>query len=465
METREIKNLEIFRVGQWNGDKYTAADLQGMVAAFNQVGFKPTVKCGHESGQEDEATARKAFGAPALGYVSALRLNGDRLVADLEKIPKNFYELIKAGAYSRVSAEVYWSFADSGKTFPRVLKSVAFLGCDIPAIVSLKEIEGLYQRDAFGRVHAYDAQGQEFRVYGLRSYTIEKRGDAFVLLSHEGKVLGTHGTREEAEAQERAIEANKHKDHSKEVRAYMSVKEKDGKWCVVGEDGEVISEHDSEEAAKAAMKPEKEEEYRMKDDRVKEYERKAREAEDKLEAAQREYKDKLEAAAAAKEATERENESLASRLYRLETASRDKEIDAWVTIQRGAGKLLPVEAPKVKALLRWLPDGDHVRHYSQDGKVRSEEITYLNKDGKEDKTTVGALVKSFIETRNSIFKELSHADPDEPNTKAYERVEAEVADKVKSYMAEKGEKVYLAAMKAVLDADLDLKDRYNRVRQ
>ena len=239
----------------------------------------------------------------------------------------------------------------------------------------------------------------------------------------------------------------------------MSVKEKDGKWCVVGEDGEVISEHDSEAEAKAAMKPEKEEEYSKKDDVLK------RDYEDRLAAVQRDYKDKLEAAAAAKEATERENESLASRLYRLETASRDKEIDAWVTIQRGAGKLLPVEAPKVKALLRWLPDGDHVRHYSQDGKVRSEEITYLNKDGKEDKTTVGALVKSFIETRNSIFKELSHADPDEPNTKAYERVEAEVADKVKSYMAEKGEKVYLAAMKAVLDADLDLKDRYNRVRQ
>lgn len=39
---------------------------------------------------------------------------------------------------------------------------------------------------------------------------IEKRGNKWVLLSADGEVLGTHDTREEAEAQERAIEASKH---------------------------------------------------------------------------------------------------------------------------------------------------------------------------------------------------------------------------------------------------------------
>ena len=44
---------------------------------------------------------------------------------------------------------------------------------------------------------------------------IRKRGSYFVVVSHRtGKVLGKHKTREGAEAQLRAIEANKHKDKS-----------------------------------------------------------------------------------------------------------------------------------------------------------------------------------------------------------------------------------------------------------
>lgn len=37
--------------------------------------------------------------------------------------------------------------------------------------------------------------------------TIEKRGDEWVLLSSEGKVLGRHDTKEQARQQERAIKA------------------------------------------------------------------------------------------------------------------------------------------------------------------------------------------------------------------------------------------------------------------
>ncbi len=40
---------------------------------------------------------------------------------------------------------------------------------------------------------------------------IRKRGEKYQLVSHEGKVLGTHASREAAARQERAIKASEHK--------------------------------------------------------------------------------------------------------------------------------------------------------------------------------------------------------------------------------------------------------------
>src|SRR5262245_26461672 len=134
LPTSSIDNLEIFAAGRWNGDNYTVQDLRAMVNAFDKVGFEPPIKAGHENGQEDPQAAARVFGEPALGYVKALRVIGNKLYADLKGIPKRFADLIKAGAFRRVSSEIYWDYTDdsSGKTFPRVLKAIAFLGAKIP---------------------------------------------------------------------------------------------------------------------------------------------------------------------------------------------------------------------------------------------------------------------------------------------------------------------------------------------
>ena len=51
-ETSEF-DAEIFSVGTWNGDKYTVADLQDMVANFNALKdeIKPPIKLGHNKEQ------------------------------------------------------------------------------------------------------------------------------------------------------------------------------------------------------------------------------------------------------------------------------------------------------------------------------------------------------------------------------------------------------------------------------
>jgi hypothetical protein len=123
-ELRSIHGVEIFKSGTWNGDKYDENDLDAMVSAFNEMGFTPPIKAGHS----DESSA------PALGWVENLRRVGSSLVADLTALPQKVFEAIRRRSYDRVSAEIYWGLKRNGKEYPRVLKALALLGAEIPAV-------------------------------------------------------------------------------------------------------------------------------------------------------------------------------------------------------------------------------------------------------------------------------------------------------------------------------------------
>ena len=152
--TFTISNCPIFSVGQWNGDVYTEADLDHMVAAFGSVGFQPPLKLGHDERQP----LGKSDGMPSIGWVANLRRAGQHLLCDLKNLPKKVYEAIRRKNYNRVSAEVYWDFQANGKTYPRVLKALALLGADVPAVTSLEALETLY----------HDAEGTPFRKYDMQ---------------------------------------------------------------------------------------------------------------------------------------------------------------------------------------------------------------------------------------------------------------------------------------------------------
>ena len=127
-----IKNVEIFRAGRWHTEQYTEADLDDMVDAFGQVGYRPPLKIGH-SGPDKP-------GAPAYGWVSALRRVGTKLVADFTDIHDSVIDAIRNRSYDTVSAEIYWGLNRAGKTFRRALKAVALLGADVPAVAGLKPL-------------------------------------------------------------------------------------------------------------------------------------------------------------------------------------------------------------------------------------------------------------------------------------------------------------------------------------
>jgi hypothetical protein len=142
LKTYRIKNIEVFSAGKWNEDDYSVNDLYAIVDAFNslKVGFRPYLKLGHD----DKQNIVKSSGMPSIGWVSALRVNGTKLLADFENVPEKLFKLIKAKAYRKVSCEIYWNLTVEGSKYSRVLGAIALLGAENPGVMNLDDILGNY---------------------------------------------------------------------------------------------------------------------------------------------------------------------------------------------------------------------------------------------------------------------------------------------------------------------------------
>lgn len=144
-ELKSINNVEIFSAGKWNGDNYTESDLDEMVKAFDETSqdFQPYLKLSHDEGQ----ALLKAEELPAAGYIANLKRVGQKLVADFVDIPEKIYFLMKNKAFRNRSSEIFWDIDFNGKTFKRMLKAVALLGADMPAVSTLDDIINFYGLD------------------------------------------------------------------------------------------------------------------------------------------------------------------------------------------------------------------------------------------------------------------------------------------------------------------------------
>lgn len=140
----EIKGVEIFSAGEWNGDEYTIEDLHGMVQAFNEnkVGVRPYLKLGHDEKQK----LIQSDGMPAAGWVETIYVVGEKLMADFTDIPDKIYKLIKSKAYRKVSSEIFWNLKIGEKTYKRMLAAVALLGANTPGVLNLNDILAVYKK-------------------------------------------------------------------------------------------------------------------------------------------------------------------------------------------------------------------------------------------------------------------------------------------------------------------------------
>ena len=140
--TVTIPDVEICRVGNWASAlsgrvPITVADLDAMAAAAAdpEIDHAP-VKIGHVDPRFD--------GEPAFGWLTNIRVAGDRIVADLADVPRQMAHLVQT-AFKRRSAEIAWNVkTPSGKTYKAALAGLALLGVTPPAVKGLADVVARY---------------------------------------------------------------------------------------------------------------------------------------------------------------------------------------------------------------------------------------------------------------------------------------------------------------------------------
>lgn len=226
--------------------------------------------------------------------------------------------------------------------------------------------------------------------------------------------------------------------------------EKGGQFCVgEGDDEKCYPTREAAEKAVEEMSkrggPNMDEKKYAEEKKRLEDERKA--AEDKA----KKFEQELAALKAAnEEAKGKESEALA-KVKKLERERHDDQTRAWIAEQKRAGKILPVEEPRVAAIFAALYEDQRT-------------VTFAQADGKEAKESLADALKAFVSSRAAkIYGELS-VHEDEPEG-ADGDPGAEVDRKTKEHMVKAGVKDYAEAMKAVLAVpeNRELAERYRRL--
>jgi len=86
-------------------------------------------------------------GLPALGWGARLRMKGSKLLASFRQVPAKVADLIRQGAYKRISASWWPDGAQAGVAGAEgkpVIRHFSLLGADIPRIKTLADVQALY---------------------------------------------------------------------------------------------------------------------------------------------------------------------------------------------------------------------------------------------------------------------------------------------------------------------------------
>lgn len=148
----EINSVEIFATGVWNGNKkitVTEKILDQMVSSFellsDQVdGYRPFLKLGHS---EMQKFFGGESGAPSLGFISKIWREGGKILANFSNVPDTLVDLVKSGRYNAVSIEFLPKVSFGGTDYRSVLRAVALLGAELPAVKDLKDLSASLMSD------------------------------------------------------------------------------------------------------------------------------------------------------------------------------------------------------------------------------------------------------------------------------------------------------------------------------
>lgn len=172
-----VRGVEIFSSGTHNGDEYTETDLDDMVKAFKELDYRPALKIGHTKDKP---------GSPAFGWITNLRKEGTKLLADFESMHDTVIQALRNRNYDRVSSEIYFNLKRGGNVFRRALKAVALLGAEVPAVAKLVPLHKVEFADDASAEAVFEATGTNVAVPESEYVAaLSKRVDALLTLLKE----------------------------------------------------------------------------------------------------------------------------------------------------------------------------------------------------------------------------------------------------------------------------------------
>lgn len=221
-KTWKMRNVEIFRSGaalkkvrgEWKTLTFTADDVHAFVEAFDALGWTPPVKVGHG---DDQAIVLEQL--PALARVVDVRAAKVRgrdgsdqlgLFADLEKVPEALHAAIREGKLFQRSIE-FWTDQiprPNGGKFSRVLKAVALLGSELPAVGGMPALDVAPAKFAAGETHTVNLTMETHPVPdtppkdGSGAQVIQLSADEYAKQQQERATLKAETDRQKAELEE-----------------------------------------------------------------------------------------------------------------------------------------------------------------------------------------------------------------------------------------------------------------------
>lgn len=243
--------VEVMSTGVWNGHKFTLDDLVEISSNFQRLKdvIKPPVKLGHTPDKP---------GAPAYGWVTNLKVVGNKLMAILSDLPEMLLKAIRAKRYRRVSSEIFFEYKYGGKDYGKVFSGLALLGAETPAVKDLKDLQAYLTQNSdigtFEKIEAFDSPS-DFESFNLDKENIDmepkkleeelrKFQDQLTTLTAQNTKLQTD--LDKANNEKKALEVKQFEDKKNqniaELKAFCDTHVKEGRMLPAQRDALVKDE-------------------------------------------------------------------------------------------------------------------------------------------------------------------------------------------------------------------------------
>lgn len=180
-----VTGVEIFKAGRHkptSGDilNFLDRDLEEVVLGFDAKEYPVPVVVGHPQ-----------TNWPAYGWVSSLRVEGNKLVADFDDVDPQFSELVKAKRYRKISASFFRPDGDSNPTPGKwALRHVGFLGAAAPAVPGLKGAE--FNAEDAGSIEFGESDIADLPAHHLATMARHHHDVVLEKIINDGKLLPIH---------------------------------------------------------------------------------------------------------------------------------------------------------------------------------------------------------------------------------------------------------------------------------